>query len=202
MIVLGVAPHSDDIMLGCAGTIAKHIKANDEVYLFVLSRGEQGGNPEVRTKEAIKSAATLGIPVKNVTFGTLPDARIFENLRNAILEIEKMTDRYSPFRVYTASSRDRHQDHVATAMATKAACRKTPQVLSYETPSTLTEFSPQVFVDISDVLSLKTKALRLHLSQRRKGYMKAEAVRGLARFRGLQAGVEAAEAFEVYRMML
>jgi LmbE family N-acetylglucosaminyl deacetylase len=66
----------------------------------------------------------------------------------------------------------------------------------------LTEFSPQVFVDISDVLSLKTKALRLHLSQRRKGYMKAEAVRGLARFRGLQAGVEAAEAFEVYRMML
>lgn len=202
LIVLGVAAHGDDIALGCGGAIAKHVKAHDEVFLLVLTKGEEGGDPEVRTKETVKSAVVLGIPRKNVYFGNLPDARMFENLRKAILKIENLTDKCNPFRVYTSSSRDRHQDHVATAMATKAACRKVPQILAYETPSTLTEFSPQVFIDISSVLSLKVKAIRLHQSQSRKGYMKAEAARGLARFRGLQAGAKAAEAFEVYRMIL
>lgn len=197
-----MAAHGDDIALGCAGALAKHVKAHDEVFLLVLTRGEEGGDPEVRTKETLKSAVVLGISEKNVHFSNLPDAKMFENLRKVILEIENVTEKYNPFRVYTSSSRDRHQDHVATAMATKAACRKVPQVLAYEAPSTLTEFSPQVFIDISDVLSLKIKAIRLHQSQSSKGYMKAEAARGLAKFRGLQAGVKAAEAFEVYRMML
>lgn len=200
--MLGVAAHSDDVMLGCAGAMAKHVKANDDVFLLVLSRGEEAGDPEVRTKETIESAAILGIPARNVHICRVPDARIFENLRRAILEIENVTDKHDPYRIYTCSSRDRHQDHVATSMATKAACRRVPQVLAYETPSTLAEFSPQVFIDISDVFSLKAKAIKSHLSQRRKGYMRAEAVRGLARFRGLQAGVKAAEAFEVYRMIL
>lgn len=202
MRVLGIAAHADDIALGCAGAMAKHVKKNDEVFLLILTRGEEGGDPKLRTEETVDSAAVLGIKEKNVHFGNLPDAKVFENLRKAILEIEGICDKYNPFRVYTASSKDRHQDHVATAMATKAACRKVPQILAYETPSTLAEFSPQAFIDVSDVLSLKIRAIGLHRSQRRKGYMKAEAARGLARFRGLQAGVKAAEAFEVYRMIL
>ena len=197
-----MAAHGDDIALGCAGAIAKHVKAHDEVFLLILTRGEEGGDPEVRTKETLKSAVVLGIPEKNVHFGNLPDAKMFENLRKVILEIENATDKYNPFRVYTSSSRDRHQDHVATAMATKAACRKVPQILAYETPSTLAEFAPQAFIDISETLFLKIKSIKMHQSQKRKGYMKAEAARGLARFRGLQAGVKAAEAFEVYRMIL
>jgi LmbE family N-acetylglucosaminyl deacetylase len=200
--VLAIASHADDIALGCAGTIAKHVKAHDEVFLLILTRGEEGGDPKMRTEETVKSAAVLGIPQKNVHFGNLPDTKMFENLRKAILEIESATDKYNPFRVYTSSSKDRHQDHVATAMAAKAACRKVHQILAYETPSTLVEFSPQAFVDISETLSLKIKSIRMHQSQSRKVYMKAEAARGLARFRGLQAGVKAAEAFEVYRMIL
>jgi len=200
--ILAIASHADDLALGCAGALAKHVKEHDEVFLLILTRGEEGGDPEMRTKETVRSAAVLGIPEKNVHLSSLPDAKMFENLRRAILEIENISDKYNPFRVYTSSNKDRHQDHVATAMATKAACRKVPQILGYETPSTLSEFSPQVFIDISETLSLKTKAIRLHQSQRRKGYMKVEAARGLARFRGLQAGVKAAEAFEVYRMVL
>jgi len=200
--VLGIAAHSDDIALGCAGAIAKHIEVHDEVFLLVLTRGEEGGDPKARTEETVKSATVLGISPKNVRFGDLPDARVFENLRKAILTIESVTDEHNPFRVYTSCGKDRHQDHVATTMATKAACRKVPQILAYETPSTLTEFSPQAFIDISETLTLKIKSIKMHQSQRKKGYMKAEAARGLARFRGLQAGVKAAEAFEVYRMIL
>lgn len=202
MRVLGIAAHADDIALGCGGAMAKHIKTHDDVLLLILTRGEEGGDPKVRTEETVKSAAVLNIPEKNVHFCNLPDAKMFENLRKAILKIENVTNKYNPFRVYTSSSKDRHQDHAATAMATKAACRKVPQVLTYETPSTLAEFAPQAFIDISETLFLKIKSIKMHQSQKRKGYMKAEAARGLARFRGLQAGVKAAEAFEVYRMVL
>jgi LmbE family N-acetylglucosaminyl deacetylase len=200
--VLAVSAHPDDVALGCAGSIAKHIKAGDKVFLLVLTKGEEGGDPKTRVKETLKSAAVLGVPQKNVHFANIPDAQIFGNLRKAILKIENIADKYNPYRVYTCSNKDRHQDHIATAIAAKAACRRIPQILAYESPSTLSEFSPQVFVDISETLPLKTKAIRLHFSQRRKGYMKVEAAKGLARFRGLQAGVKAAEAFEVYRMIL
>jgi len=199
---LAISSHPDDIALGCAGSIAKHLKMRDEVYLLFLTRGEEGGASTVRIEETIKSAAVLGVQKNKIHFANLPDTRIFENLRKAILEIEKITDKHKPYRVYTPSNKDRHQDHIAAAMATKAACRHVPQILAYETPSSLSEFSPQAFIDISQTLSLKAKAVGLHRSQRRKGYMKVAAVEGLARFRGLQAGVKAAEAFEVYRMIL
>lgn len=200
--VLAVSAHPDDVVLSCGGSIAKHIKAADEVFLLFLTKGEEGGDPKVRVKETLESVTVLGVPQKNVRFASIPDAQIFGNLRKAILEIENISAKYNPYRVYTCSNKDRHQDHVATAMATKAACRRVSQILAYESPSTLSEFSPQAFIGVSDTFVLKTKAIKLHFSQRRKGYMKVEAVKGLARFRGLQAGVKAAEAFEVYRMIL
>jgi len=197
-----ISPHPDDVALGCAGTVAKHVKMRDEVFLLFLTRGEEGGKPKVRIEEAVTSATVLGVPKSNMHFGSIPDARIGENIRKAILEIENVIESHKPYRIYTCASKDRHQDHVAAATATKAACRYIPQILAYETPSSLSEFSPQAFIDISETLSLKTRAIKLHQSQSKKSYAKAEAVRGLARFRGLQAAVKAAEAFEVYRMIL
>ena len=202
MKVLGVSSHPDDAVLGCAGAIANHVRIKDEVFLLFLTRGEEGGDPKVRVKEAIESAKVLGVPKKMLRFENLSDTRLFENLRKTILAIERIVGIFQPDRVYTPSDKDRHQDHIAAAIATKAACRHVPQIFAYESPSTQAEFSPQVFIDISDVLSLKSKAIRLHRSQMGKVYTKDEAVKGLARFRGLQAGVKAAEAFEVYRIIL
>ncbi|RLF89425.1 hypothetical protein DRN46_05610 [Thermococci archaeon] len=120
-----------------------------------------------------------------------------ENLSRAISTIEEIVREFEPDRVYSPSRRDRHQDHVATSMAVDAACKNVKENLKYETPSTLTEFSPQYFVDISKSISRKIEAISAHKSQIRKHRFRIEAIKGLASFRGYQMGVEYAEAFEV-----
>ena len=39
MNVLVIAPHPDDEVLGCGGTIAKHAKEGDKIYLCVVTKG-------------------------------------------------------------------------------------------------------------------------------------------------------------------
>lgn len=74
-------------------------------------------------------------------------------------------------------------------------------ILQYEGASTQRDFVPQVFVDIKSTFNLKKKVISVFDSQlngKRGGYaLAAKAVVGLAHFRGYQAGLEVAEAFEV-----
>lgn len=195
MRVLLVAAHPDDGEIGAGGVLALHSMRGDEVFALILTLGERGGNPEERVEEALKGCEILG--VKEVFFGDLPDTSVMENLSRAISTIEETVREFEPDRVYSPSSRDRHQDHVATSMAVDAACKNVKENLKYETPSTLTEFSPQYFVDISKSISRKIEAISAHKSQIRKHRFRIEAIKGLASFRGYQMGVEYAEAFEV-----
>ena len=47
--VLVVAPHPDDEVLGCGGTIAKHVANGDEVYVCVVTKGY-----EPKAEESVK----------------------------------------------------------------------------------------------------------------------------------------------------
>ena len=38
-IVLVVAAHPDDEVLGCGGAIARHIQVGDKVYVLILAEG-------------------------------------------------------------------------------------------------------------------------------------------------------------------
>ena len=72
----------------------------------------------------------------------------------------------------------------------------------YETPNTLKEFFPQVFTDIEKTFEVKKKALQLFGHESERFWLAAKAIEGLAVFRGFQAGVHVAEAFEVGRFVL
>jgi len=198
MRILAVGAHPDDIELGAGGTIARHVLEKDEVLFLVLSFGEKGGNKSERTSEAEVSARTLR--VRRVKFAGLPDTEISDGIET-ILSIESTINEWKPMRVYTHCTKDTHQDHRNAAHATISAARKVPEIYSYESPLTHPNFTPQYFVDIADTIALKIAALRNFSSQARanRKYVKAMAVEGLARFRGFQAGVEYAEAFEVVR---
>jgi N-acetylglucosamine malate deacetylase 1 len=41
-IVLVAAPHPDDEVLGCGGSIARHVEAGRQVFVLHLSSGEHG----------------------------------------------------------------------------------------------------------------------------------------------------------------
>jgi LmbE family N-acetylglucosaminyl deacetylase len=204
-VVLAIGAHPDDIELGCAGSLVLHRAKGDKVYLLVLTRGEASGNAkyagpraEVREKECRKSAKILG--VKDVYFGGLKDTMVPDG-RETVDVIEDVLNQVRPDIVYAPSGKDTHQDHRKTGHAVLSACRRVRIVLLYEGASTQRDFSPQVFVDIKPSFRTKLRAIRVFGSQmtfQNGGYAKAvKAVEGLAKYRGYQAGVEVAEAFEV-----
>jgi len=195
--VLAVGAHPDDMELGCAGTLALHSLRGDKVYLLVLTKGEASGDADVRERECRESTKILG--ACDLFMGGLPDTKVSDG-RETIDVIENILDEVKPNIVYAPSSKDTHQDHRNAGYAVLSACRRCRVILLYEGASTQRDFNPQVFVDIRDTFQKKIEATRAFGSQvgNHGMYSKAmKAVEGLAKFRGYQAGVEVAEAFEV-----
>jgi LmbE family N-acetylglucosaminyl deacetylase len=197
-VVLAVGAHPDDIELGCSGTLAVHKAHGDKVYVLVLTKGEASGNIKVREKECRKAAKILG--ADRLFFGGLEDTRVGDG-RETIDVIEKVVDEVKPDIIYAPSRKDGHQDHRSTGNATLSAGRRCNMILFYEGASTQRDFIPQVFVNIESFFNLKRRAVRAFGSQlngKQGGYATAaKAVVGLAQYRGYQAGLNLAEAFEV-----
>jgi len=199
--VLAVGAHPDDIELGAGGTIARHVREGDEVHFLILTYGDKSGDKETRRREALESAKVLNVPF--VTFAGIPDTMVTEGIET-ILKIEEVVKKIEPDRVYTHCIKDTHQDHRNAAYATFSATREVPEVLSFESPDIFPNFNPQYYVRTTDTIAQKIEALQKFHSQRNKKYLEAEAIKGLAQFRGYQVGryrskVEYAEAFEVIR---
>jgi LmbE family N-acetylglucosaminyl deacetylase len=197
--VLAVGAHPDDIEAGCAGTLALLKSNGAEVYLLVLSRGEASGDPSVKESACRTSGELLG--VDGLFFGGLEDTRIHDGIET-IQVIEEIVDQVKPDMVYAHTFKDTHQDHRNSAYATLSAARRCKRILMYETPNTLKEFFPQVFTDIEQTFELKKKVLQLFGHESERFWLAAKAIEGLAAFRGFQAGVRVAEAFEVGRFVL
>lgn len=200
--ILAIGAHPDDIELGCAGTLAMHKSKEDRIYLLVLTSGEAQGNPKIREMECKNSAEILN--ADGLFFGRLPDTRV-DSGRETIDVIEKTLKDIKPDIIYAPSIKDTHQDHRNAGHATLSACRRCNKILLYEGASALKEFYPQVFVDIGKTFDIKLKTTRVFGSQL-NGYgtysLAMKALEGLAKFRGYQAGVSVAEAFEVGKFIL
>ena len=199
MKILTVSVHPDDFCLCAGGTVALHVMRGDEVEVLILSDGERGGDPETRREEAVESAKVLG--VQTVKFLGLPDGYVSDSI-DTVSRIEDEVNSFKPERVYCNSYKDRHQDHRNGSLASLSASRRVKEVFMYEGMSAWPSFEPRTFVDITPVIELKMKAIAAHKSQEDKYYMRPKSVRGLSEFRGWQAGVRYAEAFEVARLVM
>lgn len=197
MQVLAIGAHPDDIELGCAGTLLAHRARGDAVSLLVLSPGERGPQAaRSRIAEQRSAAQLLGAALY---WGGFEDCAVPAG-HAAVEAVEKVIADCGADTVYVHVPRDSHQDHRATAAAALAAARLTSRVLLYEGPTTR-DFTPGVFVDVAGHLPGKMAALGAHASQVAKNRLvDLEAVEALARYRGFQARLRTAEAFEVARL--
>ncbi|KZX49240.1 PIG-L family deacetylase [Haloarcula hispanica] len=213
--VLVVGAHPDDEVLGAGGTMAKHTEVGDEVHVLIVTEGatQQYGDEDLikqKRLDARECAKRLG--VDEVHFGELPDMRLDDVAHveiNAV--IESVCEQIQPDIVYTHSRREVNRDHVAVHDSTLVATRPVSDVsmvLAYETPSS-TEWQPRhdgfeadLFVDISSNLDAKIEAFAAYDTEvRNYPHPRSEqALRALAKTRGLAANMTAAEAFDVYRM--
>jgi LmbE family N-acetylglucosaminyl deacetylase len=202
MRILAIGAHPDDIEFGCAGALAQYSQQGEEIYLLVVADGGMGGDPQVRKKEQEISAEIMG--VKELLWGGYQDTFVIFD-KPLIDLLEGFLRDVTPSLVLVSYPEDTHQDHVRLAKATISATRYTPNVIFYETPTSI-GFNPMIFADIGETLEKKVKCLEAHTSQFHKtnipGSNIVDIAIATARFRGTQARVTFAEGFAPLRYFL
>jgi len=121
--VLVFGPHSDDLEIGLAGTIARHTAAGHRVGLCDLTRAElsSNGTPEQRLSEAAEAAKVLGAAWRE-NLGW-PDGGI-EGSSEQIRSAADLIRRARPRVVAIPYWSDRHPDHEAASSVLKKAIFK------------------------------------------------------------------------------
>ena len=200
--VLFISPHPDDIEIGAGCSVAIFAERGFEVYCIYLTKGERGGDPHVRVRESTKACVSLGVRHDHVIFGDFEDTRIPDSF-DTVNFLEQFYDE-RVWAVFVSSPDEVHQDHRHAALCSLAAYRNVQRLLAYETPSTTAGFKPTAFVDVTGHIRKKWQALRCHRSQivKCRTYLEYRSMRGLAGFRGRQAGVHFAEAFQTIRFVI
>jgi LmbE family N-acetylglucosaminyl deacetylase len=202
--ILIFGAHPDDIEIGMGGTVAKLAGSGYDVKLVIatLPNFVETDTKEARRHEAIMSAKVMGC--KSPDFLDLsPDDMVFS--RKFVTRIDELLRKSKPQAIFTQWIGDSHQDHQALTRTVLAASRDSTDIYMYETtiPGGITEsaFRPQLYVDITDTLNIKSEALDCFTSQKiRCGDLWIEAVIGRSSYRGYQLNTRYAEAFEVIRI--
>jgi len=204
MKILAIGAHPDDIEFGCGASLMKFSRAGHSVYLFVATKGELGGLPEIRRKEQEDAVAFIG--AKKVFWGGYADCNIAIN-QGIISHIEKILKEIKPDYIFVHNGEDTHQDHRILSNATISATRYIPNFLFYEGPTTI-NFSPNAYINIENLIEDKFALLRKHASQVNKVnvYMPdisiVDIAASTARYRGIQGRMKMAEAFSSLRLLI
>jgi LmbE family N-acetylglucosaminyl deacetylase len=198
MNILAIGAHPDDVEIGCGGLLLKAARHGHNIFMYTLTRGSWSGNPKIRIQEQIYSSEF--IKAKALWIDNFEDTKLCLN-DTLINHIELMINRSKADIIYVPSLHDAHHDHRAVAESALEAGRYASNILSYEMPVTKL-FEPQVYYDISDVISDKVELINIFLSQKDKMFIQSNAIKGLAQYRALQSrlGVTAMEAFEVLKV--
>jgi LmbE family N-acetylglucosaminyl deacetylase len=194
MNVVVLAPHTDDEVLGCGGTIAKLVERGYDVYVFAFSVGSASH------KEFNDSVHKLG--GHPALFPAL-ETRHFSERRQDILDfLINVRDKYKPAKVFLPASSDVHQDHqVINQEGIRAFKHST--IYGCEYPWNSFNFSNGCYSTLSpEHINKKILALTSYESQQDRIYFKEENIISLARVRGMQANVTYAECFEVIRQFI
>lgn len=214
---LVVAPHPDDEVLGCGGTIARLADTGREAHVVIVTRGRppryDSESVEVLCDEARKAHAVLGVAGSHwldfpaAELDRAAHADLNEALATLMAELE-------PDALFIPFVGDIHLDHQMIFHSSMVAARPRDgafpaRVYAYETlsetewsaPYLTAGFQPNVFVDITEYREAKLRAFAHYHSQVREspGARSLEALNALATLRGSTVNRPAAEAFVLLR---
>ena len=197
--VIVTGGHPGDPEYGCGGTIARLTDAGDEVALLYLNQGDPkataADNPKApRVAEASKACAILKarpLYAGQIDGHAIIDAEHYEEFRRLI-------EREQPDAVFTHWPIDNHAYHRAMSLLVYEAwlkMRKKFALFYYEVSDgeDTVQFSPTIYVDITETAAQKRSACYAHASQAPgKFYALQEMV---TRMRGIESGHRQAEGF-------
>ena len=222
-IVLVIAAHPDDEILGCGGTIARFAKQGCEIFTMILGEGitsrdtKRSGVKRKKELNELKQQVIYAnniIGAKEVFIHGLADNR-FDTVPflDVVKLIEKVKKDVHPDIIFTHYEKDLNIDHQITYKAAITAARPigehfAKEIYSFEILSSTewnwpNTFSPDVFFDISSTIALKMKAMEQYKSEIRQ-FPHPRSILGikvLSEYRGMQAGIQHVEAFKCVRII-
>jgi len=220
--ILILAAHPDDEVLGCGGLISKYSELGDTFRVVFLGEGsscrfqdhqseESKKEIKIRNSYAVKAMNFLG--VSQYDFHGLPCGR-FDQV--PIIEINKIIENqiknFKPDLLLTHSANDANNDHQIVYRASIMASRPlkdntVPTLWSYEVLSSSEwsfsdSFTPNIFESLKEKdIMKKFEALSFYESELRPYPFPRsfEGIKALSQMRGLQSGLQYAEAFKLIR---
>jgi len=223
MKILVIAPHPDDEVLGCGGTIKNYTNNGDEVYLCIATKPYTPEWSEEfiknRKEEINNSCKVLGI--KETFFLDLPTVKLDTVSQKQINDlIAVCVEKVKPEIVYIPHKGDLNRDHQIIFDSSLVAVRTKPdgfikKVFSYEVLSETDWgeqkirgmddiFLPTVYVDIEKTLKNKLEAMECYGNEVKK-FPHPRSLKGitvLSEKRGMESGLENAEAFVLVKEII
>jgi len=212
--VFAFCAHSDDQILGAGGTLAKLSEEGYDVYVIVLSAGENA-NPLTKPKFTVKTRrdeslkANEIIKAKDLFFFSLSEGKFISEykLTDTFSKLVKIFREYKPLKIFTHAPDDVHVDHRNTLailldIINSIGDGYKPDVFSFDVWTFLNLKSrayPVVYINISKQIRKKSQAISCFKSQ------KVSMVSLLAKvylemiFNGMRIGALFAERF--YKIM-
>lgn len=200
--VLVIGAHPDDPESMCAGTMLKLKAMGAEVVAVYLTSGEAGivGKTHeqartIRQAEARKACEVLGV---RAVFLTQTDGNAEVN-KERYAEMKALIEAEQPDMVITHWPIDSHRDHRVCSILVYDAWRMTGRGFDLYYSEVMTgmqtqNFTPTLWVDITDYRDKKIKAYLCHESQELEGAVK-EYHDTMERMRGMECQAKYAEAF-------
>ena len=217
MNYLVVVAHPDDEVLGAGATINKLINKGNKVAVAIMS-GHAAARANISATLSEDEAKAMGIigvekvyhaDFPNIKMNTVPHLELVQYIEKCIIDWQAEA-------IITHHPSDVNIDHQETSKAAIAACRlfqrtdgvpKLRELMYMEVPSSTewslnsaeNRFIPNTWIEIGkEGMETKIEALRAYAGVMRlyPHPRSVEALTGLAAYRGAQAGVNYAEAFD------
>lgn len=224
MNILAIGAHPDDIETSCGGTLAKYAKMGHKVFTATATNGNVGSATlpmdeiaKIRKEEARRAAAIIGAEYICLDYD---DEMFFEDKAARLAFIDLV--RYCKADVIlTHNPEDYNPDHELTSkiindiavmipvekIKTKSPAYDKIPIIAYFEPVNGLGFVPTDYVDITETMEIKMAMCREHKSQitwMQDNYKDTmsdkdffENYYTIAKYRGIQCGVEFAEGFRM-----
>lgn len=199
--ILCLGAHSDDLEIGCGGTLLRLLAERQVVVRWVVlgCSGQRSVEAKRSAESLLDAAREKRIETHGFRDGFFP--YIGAEIKEAF---EKLKSQVAPDLILTHTRNDLHQDHRLVNELTWNTFRD-HLILEYEVPKYDGDLgSPNLFVRLDDaVVEKKIRHLmEFFATQRVKHWFDEETFRGLLRIRGMEAGVRYAEAFYCRKAVL
>lgn len=184
--LLCLGAHSDDLEIGCGGTVLEWLSAYPRVEVTWVVMSASGE----RAEEARRSASALlkGANRKQIVLHELADGHFPAHFGEAKKVFEDLKAAEKPDVIFSHRLEDRHQDHRLVAELTWQTWRS-HLILEYEVPKYEGDLGqPNLFVPVSArVGKRKVEHLMRHFgSQRSRSWFAPPTFFGLMHVRGVE----------------